>query len=94
LHSPRFGGVGQHRGGDGILREIEFLVPLRVSVVANRRVTAPYGMAGGGDGAPGITWRLREQPERLPAAVSYEAAAQKRIIIETPGGGAWGSASS
>jgi 5-oxoprolinase (ATP-hydrolysing) len=86
------GGVGRHRGGDGILREIEFLVPLRVSGGANRRVTAPYGMAGGGDAASGVTWRLREQPERLPAAISYEAAAHERIIIETPGGGAWGSA--
>ena len=87
------GGQGQHRGGDGIVREIEFLEPLRVSVVANRRSSAPYGMAGGESGRPGITWRVRESSERLPSAVSYEAEEGERIVIETPGGGAWGRAS-
>lgn len=47
------GGVGKHRGGDGLRREIEFLRPITVSVLTERRVFAPRGVAGGGDGKTG-----------------------------------------
>ena len=47
------GGVGKHRGGDGLRREIEFLRPMTVSVLTERRVFAPRGVAGGGDGKTG-----------------------------------------
>jgi 5-oxoprolinase (ATP-hydrolysing) len=47
------GGVGKHRGGDGLRREIEFLRPITVSVPPARRVFAPKGVAGGGDGKTG-----------------------------------------
>ncbi|KAL8392283.1 hypothetical protein RB595_002468 [Gaeumannomyces hyphopodioides] len=44
---PGSGGNGQHRGGDGVIRDIEFRIPLQVSILSERRVYRPYGMAGG-----------------------------------------------
>jgi 5-oxoprolinase (ATP-hydrolysing) len=87
------GGAGSHRGGDGVLREIEFLVPLRISIVANRRVIAPYGLGAGEPGKTGRSTRVHPdgEPETLASATSYEAAAGERIIIETPGGGGFSS---
>ncbi|ETI25000.1 hypothetical protein G647_04370 [Cladophialophora carrionii CBS 160.54] len=43
------GGVGQHRGGDGVIRDIEFRIPVQVSILSERRVYRPYGLHGGGD---------------------------------------------
>ena len=53
------GGAGQYRGGDGIVREIEFLEPAVVSVISERRISAPWGVAGGSSGAPGKNWLVR-----------------------------------
>jgi 5-oxoprolinase (ATP-hydrolysing) len=85
------GGDGEHRGGDGVRREIEFLRPLQVSIVANRRVTTPYGLGIGGEGKSGRSRRLHPcgSSEELPSATSYEAEAGERIVIETPGGGGY-----
>ncbi|HCO89628.1 MAG TPA: 5-oxoprolinase, partial [Alphaproteobacteria bacterium] len=47
------GGAGRRRGGDGVVREIRFLAPMAVSILSMRRTTAPFGLQGGGDGAPG-----------------------------------------
>ncbi|MBL7008180.1 MAG: hydantoinase B/oxoprolinase family protein [Planctomycetes bacterium] len=85
------GGAGRHRGGDGLVKEIEFLVPARVSVIATRRNSAPAGAAGGGDGRPGrdqavIGGKLR----RLQAGESVSLRPGDRICITTPGGGGWG----
>jgi 5-oxoprolinase (ATP-hydrolysing) len=46
---PGSGGVGQHRGGDGVIRDIEFRIPVQVSILSERRVYRPYGLHGGGD---------------------------------------------
>jgi 5-oxoprolinase (ATP-hydrolysing) len=88
------GGAGQHRGGDGILREIEFREATQVSILAEHRVEAPYGMAGGGEGARGNQALIRADGsvERLPGRVAVDCAAGEAIRIETPGGGAWGAA--
>jgi 5-oxoprolinase (ATP-hydrolysing) len=87
------GGKGLHRGGDGVTREVEFLKPMTVSLLTERRRSRPEGMDGGTDGAPGEQIRIlpdgTEQP--LPGAVTYDAAARERIVIRTPGGGGWGS---
>jgi 5-oxoprolinase (ATP-hydrolysing) len=48
------GGRGQHRGGDGVIRDIEFRIPLQVSILSERRVYHPYGLNGGEDGACGL----------------------------------------
>lgn len=54
------GGVGQHRGGDGVVRDIEFRIPVQVSILSERRVYHPYGLAGGGDAACGLNVWVRK----------------------------------
>ncbi|WP_182866180.1 hydantoinase B/oxoprolinase family protein [Rhodopirellula sp. JC639] len=86
------GGVGKHRGGDGLVREFEFLRPLTVSLITSRRTTAPYGVFGGGAGLPGRNRLIPAgQPAvDLPAATTIEVGPGDRLRIETPGGGGWG----
>ncbi|CZT00714.1 probable 5-oxoprolinase [Rhynchosporium agropyri] len=65
---PGSGGAGKHRGGDGVVRDIEFRIPVQVSILSERRVYHPYGLAGGGDGACGLNIWVRKvetsNPER------------------------------
>ena len=86
------GGAGLHAGGDGIVREIEFLSNVRVSILSDRRARGPYGLAGGLDGAPGRNWVIRSgcAPEPLSAVCSIDAGPGDRVRIETPGGGGYG----
>ncbi len=85
------GGAGAHRGGDGVVRELEALAPLRYSLITERRRHPPPGAAGGGDGAPGRN--LLDGSELDPKAIG-ELEAGQRLRIETPGGGGYGDASS
>ena len=87
------GGDGEHRGGDGMVRRMEFTRPLTVSLLTNRRVTSPPGAAGGGDGSPGANTRLHRDGRReaLPPSVRYDAEMGEGLIVETPGGGGWGT---
>jgi N-methylhydantoinase B len=78
------GGNGRWRGGDGLEREFEFLAPAEVTLITERRVHAPWGLHGGGDGAVGENL-LDGQP--LPAKVTVEAQPGQRLLIRTPGGG-------
>jgi N-methylhydantoinase B len=80
------GGAGGYRGGDGIVREIEALVPMRYSLISERRRHPPRGRAGGEDGAPG---RNLKDGEALPGKAEGELAAGQTIRIETPGGGGY-----
>ncbi|KAI6500902.1 hypothetical protein MCOR13_005845 [Pyricularia oryzae] len=57
---PDSGGAGQHRGGDGVIRDIEFRIPLQVSILSERRVYKPYGMAGGESAACGLNLWVRK----------------------------------
>ncbi len=82
------GGVGAHKGGDGILRTIRALEDCRCSLLTERRAHAPRGLAGGGDGQAGRN--LRNGVE-LPAKVTLELEAGEQITIETPGGGGYGA---
>ncbi|MBU3672320.1 MAG: 5-oxoprolinase [Sinobacteraceae bacterium] len=87
------GGRGRHRGGDGAVRRIQFLEPMQVSMLANRRSTQPFGLAGGGDGAAGITrlWRVdAPQPEPWPACASFAVESGDVLEVLTPGGGGYG----
>ena len=88
------GGAGQHRGGDGMVRELEFLAPLSVSLLTSRRLTAPYGAAGGNSGQPGCNL-LRRAGEadfiNLPSAGTLEVHPGDVLRLETPGGGGWGN---
>ncbi|KAG6035069.1 hypothetical protein E4U41_006262 [Claviceps citrina] len=58
------GGNGQHRGGDGVVRDIEFRIPLQVSILSERRVHRPYGMKGGEDGQCGLNLWVRHVEKR------------------------------
>jgi len=82
------GGSGQHRGGDGLVREYEFLEPATVTLLTERRTHRPWGLDGGGAGAAGEN---RKTGGALPAKASFEIDAGERLRISTPGGGGWGS---
>src|SRR5437879_4752023 len=86
------GGSGKYRGGDGIVREIEVLTDAEVTLLADRRSRAPYGLSGGGDGAPGKAEIIRHNGavEELTGKFSMRLRAGERIRIESPGGGGWG----
>jgi N-methylhydantoinase B len=85
------GGQGEHRGGDGIVREIKFLSPVDVSFLTDRRKTAPYGLFGGGDGRKGKNTLTRNgKSVTLPAKCSFAAKSGDILHVETPGGGGWG----
>jgi len=87
------GGPGLHAGGDGVVKEVEFLVDTDVSVISDRRQERPYGLAGGGPALPGANTLLRADGsvEPLPAKFQRRLAAGDAIRIETPGGGGWGN---
>ncbi|KAL2845494.1 Hydantoinase B/oxoprolinase-domain-containing protein [Aspergillus pseudoustus] len=92
------GGAGQWRGGDGCIRDIEFRMPLQVSVLTDRRVTAPYGLEGGEDGQRGQNIWVRKDPV-TGATRQVSLGPRKtsmfnvgdRVIILTPGGGGYGA---
>jgi len=87
------GGQGRHKGGDGIVRTWEFLAPATVTLLTDRRRLAPWGLAGGGPGAPGRNTLRRAGTgleEVLPSKVQLKVQAGDRLTLETPGGGAWG----
>jgi N-methylhydantoinase B/oxoprolinase/acetone carboxylase alpha subunit len=84
----RSGGAGANQGGDGIVREFEFLAPAEATLLADRRERGPYGLQGGDAGAPGIAHLNRHA---LPGRVRFAVAPGDRVTIETPGGGGWGS---
>ncbi|MBF6559991.1 MAG: hydantoinase B/oxoprolinase family protein [Candidatus Binataceae bacterium] len=88
------GGRGKFAGGDGLVRELQCLAEANVSLLTDRRVTAPWGLAGGGEGARGANWRVAKDGRRskLPGKTNLQLAAGERIRIETPGGGGWGRA--
>ncbi len=81
------GGPGRFPGGDGVCREYEFLEPLTVSLLGERRLSRPFGLAGGSSGAPGRNWH-NGQP--VPGHACFEVRAGDRLRIETPGGGGYG----
>ena len=89
---PGSGGNGEHRGGDGIIREIEVLTDCEVTLLAERRTHGPWGLAGGNPGAQGRASVIRNGGviEEMPGKFSRRLQAGERIRIESPGGGGWG----
>jgi 5-oxoprolinase (ATP-hydrolysing) len=86
------GGLGRHDGGDGMVRELEVLVPCTVSLLAGRRRRGAPGLAGGGAGQPGRDWLIIAGKREPWDGASRTLDAGDRVRIETPGGGGWGQA--
>ena len=86
------GGAGGHPGGDGLVREVEFLAPAEVSILSDRRLRAPWGLEGGEAGATGVNHLAREggQAHQLPGKCQITVNTGDVVRIETPGGGGWG----
>ena len=82
------GGQGAQQGGAGLVREFEFLADAEISLLTERRLLAPWGLSGGGDGRSG---RNLLNGEGLPPKCHRKLRAGDRLTIETPGGGGWGS---
>jgi len=89
------GGKGKHRGGDGVIREIETLAAARMSLLADRRKRGPYGLSGGADGKPGSAAIVKSKRMRkIGSKGSWELEAGDRVRIETPRGGGFGKRNS
>ncbi|KAI1627045.1 Hydantoinase B/oxoprolinase-domain-containing protein [Exophiala viscosa] len=93
------GGKGLHKGGEGTIREIEFLTPLQCSILSERRVHRPYGMDGGEPGATGLNlWLCKDSVTGQDRTVniggkgSVPMKTGDRVVIMTPGGGGYGKA--
>jgi 5-oxoprolinase (ATP-hydrolysing) len=86
------GGAGRWRGGDGAVREIEFLAPMSLSLLGQHRRQGPYGMAGGEPGLAARQRLIRAGGEELALGATYggEVKPGDRLVVETPGGGGWG----
>jgi 5-oxoprolinase (ATP-hydrolysing) len=87
------GGAGAFRGGDGLVREVEFREAMTAGILANHRRVAPFGLAGGGPGRVGVNTVIRRdgRSETLQATAELAVDAGDRLRIETPGGGGWGA---
>ncbi|KAL3451726.1 Hydantoinase B/oxoprolinase-domain-containing protein [Aspergillus insuetus] len=91
------GGRGKYRGGDGVIRELEFRIPLSVSMLSERRVTRPYGLAGGEPGQAGLNLYVRKEADGRERVINIGGKMElnvqpgERILIHTPGGGGWGT---
>ncbi|HEY5791916.1 MAG TPA: hydantoinase B/oxoprolinase family protein, partial [Chthoniobacterales bacterium] len=91
---PRSGGRGKWRGGNGVIREIEFLEPCEVSLLTQHRREAPYGMESGQPGKRGAQTLILKSgaAAKLPSQAHFAAKRGDVLRIETPGGGGWGKA--
>lgn len=94
-YRPDSGGQGQHHGGNGVIREMEFLEPIQVSLLTERRSRAPYGLEGGGEGKMGINTWIKQYEKglrrvNLGGKAAVKMAAGDRLVINSPGGGGWG----
>ncbi len=87
------GGTGKRRGGNGMIREIELLADAEATVLSERRIHGPYGLAGGADGTPGSNSIISNgRSEACPGKFSRQLPKGMRLRMETPGGGGFGSA--
>ncbi len=86
------GGAGRHKGGDGVERRIRFLKPMTAVLLANHRVVAPFGVAGGQAAQVGQNWieRADGSIEHFGATHTAELAKDDVFVIQTPGGGGFG----
>ena len=90
------GGNGLHRGGNGVVRSIEFRAPMQVAILSNNRLTAPFGLQGGTSGKAGRNYIVRRDgyTEAVSSVGELKLETGDTLIIETPGGGGYGNAGS
>ncbi len=88
------GGAGRWRGGDGVVRRVMFREAMTASLLSNRRRVPPFGIDGAAGGAPGNGWVERADGTIVPigATAEVQMAAGDVFVIETPGGGGYGTA--
>eukprot|EP01105_Mastigella_eilhardi_P027416 TRINITY_DN843_c1_g1_i1.p1 TRINITY_DN843_c1_g1~~TRINITY_DN843_c1_g1_i1.p1 ORF type:complete len:1252 (+),score=249.89 TRINITY_DN843_c1_g1_i1:258-3758(+) len=88
------GGDGEYRGGDGVVREVEFRSPLSVGILSERRAHAPKGLNGGSDGARGLNLLVRKDGAVINVGGKNTARVEPgdAFRILTPGGGGYGKA--
>ncbi len=92
-YRPNSGGHGKFSGGDGLIREIELLADAQVTLLGDRRMFQPYGLAGGEPGAVGSATHISAAKSKpIAAKTSIMAKKGDVISIATPGGGGWGKA--
>jgi 5-oxoprolinase (ATP-hydrolysing) len=86
------GGLGQFNGGDGVIRKIRFLEPMKANILSGNRVIPPFGINGGRSGQVGHNYLIRQDGslEELGAIASVDMEAGDIFVIETPGGGGFG----
>ncbi|KAB8070655.1 Hydantoinase B/oxoprolinase-domain-containing protein [Aspergillus leporis] len=96
---PGSGGKGLHPGGDGVIRDIEFLSPMEVSILSERRVHRPYGLEGGENAETGLNlWVSKdletgdERVVNIGGKNTVSVKTHHRVVIMTAGGGGWGAA--
>jgi 5-oxoprolinase (ATP-hydrolysing) len=92
---PQSGGQGQYRGGNGVLRTLQFLEPMRVCVLSSHRVIPPFGLVGGAPGQTGGNKLYRFSSgltQVLSSKFSLEIQTGDALTIATPGGGGFGEA--
>ena len=89
---PASGGAGRWHGGNGGVRKVRFLEPMTAAILSNNRIYAPFGMAGGGEGARGVNSVIRTdgRVEQLAHIGKTDMQAGDIFVIETPGGGGYG----
>ena len=85
--NPESGGAGKHTGGDGLIREFRFLEETEVSLLTERRVSVPWGLAGG---SPARSGENLLNGRVIAAKLNFRAKRGDRLTISTPGGGGWG----
>ncbi|KAJ5623628.1 hypothetical protein N7490_012233 [Penicillium lividum] len=92
------GGRGKNPGGEGVVRDIEFLAPMQCSILSERRVYQPYGLEGGEDAQSGLNqWITRdaetgeERQVNIGGKNTVSVNTHDRVVIMTAGGGGWGA---
>jgi N-methylhydantoinase B len=87
------GGAGRHPGGDGLRRDLRFLVPVTVTVLSERRRRGPWGLNGGQPGAPGLNRLIHADGalEELPGKFTRRLLPGDVLSLQSPGGGGWGN---
>lgn len=90
---PNSGGCGRHRGGNGVIRRIRFREPMTAAILSGHRVVPPFGLAGGEPASVGRNWVQRRDGtvEKLGSTATVKMQAEDVFIIETPGGGGYGT---